>query len=282
LLLRNLKLWASLDAPLRETFDDYGFKILTDDDLKLLQERIGETSKENRVNLGYADFFGFSKEFFRFLKEKKRFQEVFGAAVSLGSILDRQLMDFINAKIPESIFLHITVPLLLTGRIHRFSLGVAHPYLFDRLVPRVLGSKPLEILSKYNPRFKLDKDELISEIAKTLFEISERIMKGDYSGLAGDAATVEFKKKLYGHIHEGLSSIQDARNVFDRDIVLIRPVLGQIEEEIGRLVSVERTVDIKDISFFEDKGEAKRVFDTIREVEGDHEMSGPKGTGRDE
>lgn len=47
----------SADKVIRNALDDYGLKYLTDEDLKQLQIRISNTKEENRINLGFVDFF---------------------------------------------------------------------------------------------------------------------------------------------------------------------------------------------------------------------------------
>ena len=57
----------SADKLLRSALEDHGLKLLTDSDLKKLQERIGNTNEKSRIKLGFVDFFGFSTDFFKFL-----------------------------------------------------------------------------------------------------------------------------------------------------------------------------------------------------------------------
>jgi hypothetical protein len=255
------------DKMFRTALDDYGLKVLTDEDLKVLQQRIGNIGEGNRVNLGYVDFFGFSKDFFKFLKGKA-FEDILTAVASLKSALNRELLNFVMAEINKRILLHITVKLLGTGKIHPFSVGIAMPYLFDRISVKIItGTIPKSLASKINPQSALSKDELIANISEKLFESSARIMKGDYSHLVGNPADIEFKKKLYEHMHQGLSDIQDAKKVFSKDIDIIRPILDQIEDELERLVSAEQTIVIKDASFIENEIEMKRALQTVLEID---------------
>lgn len=266
----NIKTVVSIQAAdkiVRTALNDYGLKLLTDNDLHDLQKRIGNTSKENRINLGYVDFFGFNIEFFKFLKGK-RFEDVLKAVMSLQSILHRELLSFVNAETNKLIFSYITVPLLFQGKIHSFSVGVAAPYLFDRILPKISdGSIPKILLTEYFPKSNISKEELIAKTAEILFESSERVMKGDYTHLVGNADEVRLKKKIYAHMHKGFSTIQDARVVFKKDIELIRPVLDQIEEQLSRLISKEQTIIIKDFDFFENKDDIKKIFDTLKVIE---------------
>ncbi|HHF8520992.1 TPA: hypothetical protein ACPT0L_004779, partial [Escherichia coli] len=72
----------SADKVIRNALDDYGLKYLTDEDLKQLQIRISNTKEENRINLGFVDFFGYNKEFFKSLKGEP-FKQVIEAVASV-------------------------------------------------------------------------------------------------------------------------------------------------------------------------------------------------------
>lgn len=102
-------------------------------------------------------------------------------------------------------------------------------------------------------------------------------MKGDYSRLVGDPALVEFKKRIFDHMHQGLNSIEDAKVVFEKDIALISPVLDRIETEISVLVNEVRTIVVKDAAFLEDEKELTRMFQTIRDIDTDATKSATAG-----
>jgi len=255
------------DNLIRNALDDYGLKYLTDDDLKRLQDRIGNTKEENRVNLGFVDFFGFNKEFFKSLKGDP-FKEVMTAVANVKCSLDKYLIDFISSKINELVQRKITNGLLLKGKIHPFSVGIASPYLFQRLSSTISAkSMPKEMLPKYYPQLSMTPKELISDISNILCKSSERIMAGDYSELVGTQDLVALKINIYNHMHRGLNNIDDAKSIFERDIKVIRPVLDEIELEIKDLLQDERTVVIKDSSFFDDQDEMKLLAARIKAVD---------------
>lgn len=257
----------SADKVIRNVLDDYGLKYLTDEDLKQLQNRISNTKEENRINLGFADFFGYNKEFFKSLKGEP-FKEVMEAVASVTVSLDKYLMDFISSKIHELTFEKITIKLLYSGEIHPFSVGVVTPYLFQRLSLKVLSKKlPKKLVTKFHEQAFLSKMELIDSIAMQLFETSERVMKGDFSQLVGTPEDIEFKKKIYAHSHNGFNSIEDAKVTFFKDIHIIMPNLDVIEEKISELLQEERTVVIKDASFLDSDDEIQKIVKTLNMIE---------------
>jgi len=252
---------------IRNAFEDYGLKYLTDEDLKILQERIGNTGEKDRINLGFVDFFGYSKEFFKYIK-KNGFKELMISVTGVNSLLDKYQLNFIISKIHELILVKITDKLLKREKIHSFSIQVAAPYLFKRLTMKLLSKNmPKDMLPKYYPQFSMTKDELIDEIAQTLFETSEKVMKGDFSQLVGNPNEIDLKIKIYRELHSGFKDINDAKLTFLQDINLIRPVLDEIEDEIGVLIPEEKTIVIKDSSFFNNKREIEKLAKTIREID---------------
>lgn len=255
------------DNVIRKALDDYGLKMLTDIDLKSLQQRIGETEDNDRINLGFVDFFGYNTEFFKFIKGDE-LKKLMTSIADVGVVLNKQQLDFVNSKINEHIQQKITHELLFFNKIHVFSVGIAAPYLFKRLSLKLISkSMPQEMVPKMYPHSKLSKDDLINEISEQLFEASNRVMKKDYSQLVGNPSLVQFKINLYNHMHQGLKNIEDARKVFNKDIEVLKPVLDEIEDLIGKLISDSRTVVIKDGSFFDNKDDISLLKKTIDKIE---------------
>lgn len=257
----------SADRVVRNALDDYGLKYLTDEDLKKLQSRIAHTKEENRINLGFVDFFGYNKEFFKSLNGES-FKEIMESVASVTTLLDKYLLDFISSKINELIIEKVTMGLLNQGKIHPFSVGVAGPYLIQRLSLKVLSKKmPKALATQFYKQASQPKMELISSIAIQLFEASERVMNGDLSHLVGTPEDIEFKKRIYDHIHAGFESIEDAKITFSQDIKTIIPTLDVIETMINELLQEERTVVIKDASFLDNEGEMKQLAKTLNMIE---------------
>jgi len=256
-----------VETIMRKVFDDHGLKLLTDDDIKNFQQRITEVHDTHRINLGFVDFFGFSIDFFRYMKGDQ-LRDILRQAAALNTSLNIKIMEFIQSEIMKQIFEKITLNLLYTGKIHPFSVNIAAPYLFRRLS---LNMATLGIsdgfAKKLYPEATMTKDELINSISKYIFDTSAQIMQGNYSSLVGDQEMVVFKKQLYNHIHSGFSTIDDAKERFLLDIEFIKPVLDDIEEIISPLLSKTRTILIKDSSYLEDKSQFDRVLKTVNAIE---------------
>lgn len=257
------------DNLIRKALDDYGLRMLTDNDLKSLQQRIGNIEDNDRINLGFVDFFGYSTEFFKFIKGDE-FKKLMNSIADVSGVIHKQQLDFINSQIHLHIQKKITHELLFFNKIHVFSVGVAAPYLFHRLSLKLISkTMPQEMILKIYPHSKLSKDDLINEISEQLYESSNRVMNNDYSHLVGNPSDILFKINLYNHMHQGLNNIDDAKKVFNRDIAIIKPVLDEIEEIIGKLIPDSKTVVIKDGSFFDNEDDVSLLKRTIDKIEKD-------------
>lgn len=255
------------DTLIRTAFEDYGLRLVTDEDLKELQTRIGSVGEENRINLGFVDFFGYSRDFFRFLQGAK-FQQVMSSAAGLMGLLDKELLNFLVSEIHRRVYEKITIELLNKKLIHPFSAGLPPPYLLDRLTPAVVaGTLPKDLLNKYYPQCSMSKEEVIAKVSERLFDASSRVMDGDYSHLVGNPDDIAFKLRIYAHMHQGLGSIDDAKTVLSSDLKVMMPVLDEIETEIVKVIASRRTIVIKDAGFFEDDGQLKRMLCTIQSIE---------------
>lgn len=256
-----------VDKVMRKTLDDYGLRLITDIDLKALQDRIGEVNESDRVNLGLADFYGYSTEFFKFI-QRDELKKLLESVANVTTTLNRLELDFLNSKIHEYTLQKITYPLLFSKKIHPFSVGIAAPYLFQKLSLKLISkSMPEGLIPKLYPHSELNNDELIGSISEQLFESSSRIMNKDYSQLVGEPNIIEFKISIYENMHRGFRNINDARDVFKHDIQILKPILDEIEKEISDLISETKTIVIKDGSFLDNDTDILRFKKTIDKIE---------------
>jgi len=261
--VKNVTDLDSADRLMRNALEDYGLSYLTDRDLKNIQSRIKDTPEGNRLNFGLVDFYGYNKEFFRFLNNEQ-FKDLMYNIINIKNILDKYLLDFVNSKIDELVFQKITKELLHKGKIHPFSVQIAKPYLFDRISAKILANTmPKKMLQDFYPQYFMNAEELIFKISQHLFGVSERILDGDYSQLEGTPDIVQRKVEIFKHLHKNLSTLDEIKSVFDTDIQLIRPVLDEIEDYINEFLQEERTVIIKDASFFDKESEFNTFKDSM-------------------
>ncbi|WP_146605487.1 hypothetical protein [Ralstonia pseudosolanacearum] len=265
----NIKTVVSIDDAdkvVRKALEDYGLRLLTDDNLRALQSRVSATPENHRLSLGMADFYGYSLDFFKSLNNES-LKEVLSTVASLRMMIDGKLMDFVHTEIRKRVFNDVTRPLLHTGRIHPFSAGLAAPYLAKRMTPLLsAGNVPEALAEKYVPESKKSSAEIIDEVSEILLSSSERIVAGDYSQVVGDPHLIELKKRLFEHIHHGLPNIDTARARLGTDLPVMLPVLEKIEMELKMLLSETRTIVIGDSSFFDNKEKLRQVVGTFGQL----------------
>jgi len=255
------------DTLIRKALEDYGLPLVTDENLKELQTRIVSVEEDNRINLGFVDFFGYSQDFFRFLQGSK-FQQLMDSISGLMGLLHKELLNFLVSEIHRQVHEKITIELLNKQLIHPFSAGFPLPYLFDRLIPAIVaGTLPNDLLTKYYPQCSMTKEDVIAKVSEMLFDASSRVMDGDYTHLVGNPDDVAFKLGIYARMHQGLESIDDAKEVLSSNLNVMLPILDQIEMDIGKVNASRRTVVIKDASFFEDGEQLTRMLSTIQSIE---------------
>ncbi|APO58388.1 hypothetical protein BA71_00036 [Acinetobacter baumannii LAC-4] len=256
----------SADDLIRKALDDYGLKLLTDDDLKFIKDRIDDTPVEQRIGFGFVDFYGFSNEFFQNL-DSNEFGEILKAIVDFQMLLNNKLVNLANKKIISSIFNKVTIPLLYTKKIHPFSASLCGLYLVKRVIVSILhGGMPENFKFSLVKEARKSDQEIYEEVISHLLASSERVINGDYSELKGDEAEISKRIKYYEHIHEGMNSIDDLKKQIYLDLNILKPVLKEVEEDLRKLFSEKRTIMITDSSFWNDNKKIKKFFDNTKIV----------------
>ena len=177
-------------------------------------------------------------------------------------------MDFMQSKMHELILSDITTQYLQKGLVHKFSVQIAAPYLMQKISKALIGGTvPAVLHEKLFPDLFLSQEKQILAISEKLFECSERILKGDYSIWAGEQDMVNLKIGLYLDMHNGIKSIDELKATFQKDIKLLIPVLNQIEQKLNNFISVNRTIIVKDSSFFDDNVNLEKVLKSIQCIE---------------
>lgn len=265
----NIKVVIDLDNAdtlFRKVLDDYGLKLLTDEHLKFIKERIDHTPVDQRIGFGFVDFYGFSNEFFKNLNPTE-FGEILKAVVDFQKLLNSRLVDLAYKNIYSFIFNKITKPLIYTQKIHPFSASLSAPYLVKRVIVSMLhGGVPESFKFSLVKEAKKNDEEIYEEIINYLLSCSERIMNGDYSELRGDEIDISKKIKYYEHLHEGMNDIKDLRKQIYLDLIILKPILKEIENDIRKLFSEKRSIMITDASFLSDNEKIKKIFDNSKEV----------------
>jgi hypothetical protein len=250
---------------LRRVLAESNVKYITDNDLKIFQKRVGDTPSCQRINFGLVDLYGYSLDFFRWMDDSQKL-DVLRTIAEGKAYLDMKLMDYVCSQISEQIFQEITIKLLATQMIHRFSVGVAGPYLTLRILPLVAFSEfPIEIANSIVVH--MSKDQAIDYVAEQLFDTSAKAFANDFSTFSGTPDLIDLKKKILAHSHDGIHSVDELRAVFAKDRIVLMPVLDAIEAHLKSLCSHSRTVVVKGASFFSDNEQLEMVMQTISSLD---------------
>jgi hypothetical protein len=254
------------DQVMRKALDDYGLRLLTDEDLKSIQARISQINPDHRVGFGFVDFYGYSIDFFRSLKSEE-YGEILNIVSNLQMALNRKLLDFIRTEMDNLILSEVTCKLLGTRKIHQISVGVCAPYLLKRVLPNVMNNGIPDFLLDKIFMGKLESSEnVIADVVEKLMKTSEKIMAEDYSNLVGDDELIEMKKELFKHMHQGLPDITAARERIELDLSILRPVLKSMEDKLNQSVSAIRTIVISDSSFLNNKDKVVKILETCTKI----------------
>lgn len=240
--------------------DEFGFNLLTDEDLKNIKIRIEDVDDIFRVNLLSSDFFGFHKDFFVYLLDNNKFEHFLKLISNLSIESNKLLIEFLNNEIQKEIIEKLTNPLILKGKIHRYMGSFCNMYIFRRLMPEVSINDMSETSYRhFDKYYSMTKKEVISSISENLFISSEKFLSGDFSDITGTPQERQFKiTKLLPKIHEGFHSISDVKHRFQIDIQKIMPILDEIEREIKKLFHRQRTIVIT----------GQDVFDHLKQHQG--------------
>ncbi|HAV3678533.1 TPA: hypothetical protein JIE55_003653 [Acinetobacter baumannii] len=82
----------------------------------------------------------------------------------------------------------------------------------------------------------------------------------------GDEEDLAKKKLYYKHLHEGVNDIEELRKQIYLDLIILKPILKEIEKDLKKLFSEKRSIMITDTSFLDDKEKIKKILDNSKEV----------------
>ncbi|MDC4530149.1 hypothetical protein NQ778_11745, partial [Acinetobacter baumannii] len=68
------------------------------------------------------------------------------------------------------------------------------------------------------------------------------------------------------HLHEGVNDIEELRKQIYLDLIILKPILKEIEKDLKKLFSEKRSIMITDTSFLDDKEKIKKILDNSKEV----------------
>ncbi|RMW09888.1 hypothetical protein ALP03_00051 [Pseudomonas amygdali pv. tabaci] len=247
------------DRIVRKALADHGLKLLTDADLKIIQQRVGQQVPNKRVRLGLADFFGFSTEFFRYLQPEE-LKSLLKQVAEIKMTLNTSMLNFIDNQV-AIMELRYCRPLVARNEIHRFSSQVWKPYLFRRLASKCnFQDLPKALIEKYFPDTILPKDIVLKEISEILLDTADKVLKRDYSDMYGEGEFLAMKIRLLEKIHDGIESLEQAKILITRDLKTLMPIMDEVESKLELLLPTAPTIIIKEGDYFDDPEQLAQIM----------------------
>ncbi len=237
-----------LDNKLRE----FGLKTLTDNDLQLIQKRIGFLPENKRFRFMNVDFYGLPENLI--VKNKSKMIPVIEKLIKVQGDLSKILLDYINNEIHDQIFNRITLPYLTTGKVHPFSVQVASPYIYKLSSTALLSKQiPIDLAKKMYSKILENREKLIEEIEREIFEVAKKSFQNDYSTLKGTEALIKYKiNVLKTHLLKGFINIEDVEIQYKKDKETILPIMNEIYEYIYESIVSPLTIVLHEISVWEE------------------------------
>jgi len=230
---------------------------ISDEEVSRLASKLQALSPDHRFDTGLVSFWGYPKEFIEALSQEKKLQSHLMSLTVARSQIDAAFMQFLMSRIHDEVFRRITAK----GDVSPFTIQAATPYLFGRLGKRLHRALSGDFLSGIATPDKLMGDPL--KIKTELLRVGEAVLRNDYSGFAGDAEMVAFKKGLAAHIHAGLPTVEAMSKRFDNEWPKMTTALDEIEAELEKLIPDGPLVVVRGLEWMDDKAHLVKVFTQI-------------------
>lgn len=242
-----------------------GVAALTDEDLKIIQDRIAGTPASHRLNLGVATLFGFPPEMFA---EDGDLQARLDRIAALRQAVDQDYIDWVFGR-SRAIALDICTRPELMATTQKFARQIPGAFLgmvAKQCCERALGSDVMERIIRDvtgEPHLK-DDDARLEHVCQVLLRSGERYLAGDFSELVGDEDLVAFKLEL---IADMMAEIPDrAALVIALDLgkAIFRPILVEAADRMRDLYCHRTSILLSGGSGLDDTNALKRMADAVK------------------
>lgn len=246
---------------IKEVLDEYGMRMLTDEDLKIMQENIKEIPENYRARLLGIDVFGLPTTMFGGHSDDER--DVWQAVVDLKLKINQMVSNRIKEEIRNSIYSRITIPLVHTKKVHPHSVFFCEPYITQCVLfaytAKLFPSFLFETIGHLSNR-----DEVEKQCKQRIVATASQALQGDYSSFAGDASLVESKKNIMEYALQGLNSIKDVILHLESDLKLLRPVCDEIIDSLLEKYKYPQTIVMHNLSILDSKQYMENVAKTLK------------------
>lgn len=239
---------------LRKVFSEY-FEFKNDEDLEILRQKLKDVPKENRMFFGLFSIYGYDIDFYkRLVGDKKMLFQIADIKVEI----NKRYIDYLNETIRKYQLLFISgLP-----NISPFTKQVVVPYLFNKYALKYNETSLGQFLSKIvrgDRKGVLYEFQTIEQHKAHLLDIGEKVLKDDFSDFVGDEELLKFKKEVSFWTHKDFQTVEEMSERFDKDMIILKPIIEIIEEQIVKITPVNPTIIIEDKGL----GETEKDFADI-------------------
>ncbi|HEY6160466.1 MAG TPA: hypothetical protein VI112_04560 [Bacteroidia bacterium] len=226
---------------LRKVFSEY-FEFKNDEDLEKLRQKLKDVPKENRMFFGLFSIYGYDIDFYkRLVGDKKLLFQI----ADIKTEINKRYIDYLNETIRKYQLLFISgLP-----NISPFTKQVVVPYLFNKYALKYNETSMGQFLSqivKGGRKGVIYEFQTIDQHKAHLLEIGEKVLKNDFPDFVGDEELLKFKKEVSYWTHKDFKTVEEMSERFDKDMVILKPILDKIEEQLVKITPVNPTIIIED------------------------------------
>lgn len=218
-----------------------GFK--SNEDLEKLRARLQNIPNEKIMKFGLFSLYGYDKNFFKKLTSNR---DIFYQIANVKLAISKLFIDYLREQIEKYILIFISgLP-----NISPFTKQVASPYLFNRFALAHMRAESGDFLMSMSKRKDsyVVRFQTVHQIKEHLLETGQAVLNSDYSSFVGDDELVALKKNLAEFIHRGFKSVDEMSEQFDKDMIVLQPILDTIDREIEKIMPQNATLLIENTS----------------------------------
>ncbi|WP_158743029.1 hypothetical protein [Acidisphaera sp. L21] len=244
-----------------------GVGLLTDEDLKIIKERIEQTPPSHRANFGFAATFGYPREMF---SGDAGLKARVGRLAVLLQEMNGDYSDWLFARgntfaddiceSPEGMYSHPyarQVPRAFFGYVLR-----------DLLQEKLSGDVMGQIIAKLSGQGRYPDDEArLAAVRQELLAQGQRYVVGDFSQLAGAPELVALKRQVIQGLMQGLSSDQQLEQALDVGIAAMKPKLFGGASSLRQLCAYKPSIFIMGVDAIDQPAVVKLMAETVRGLE---------------
>ena len=250
---------------LDQSLEEHGLPLLTDVDLKILQDNIKKIPSDARLHLMGVDILGVKREIFNIKDEK--FLELYKQLLRAWNLLIQLIMERISNEVHTNIFEKITTPLLMKGKVHPNSISFCAPYITKCVLQIFLELSQPNFLSEnrsQNEKFK----KIEEEVGYEVLDCAKKAFNGDFSMLKGNRQLKEFKiDMMKNKLLSGFNSIDEIEQKFYNDLSLLKPVCDDIINSLLEKYSFPKTIVVHDLSIWNSHEYSEQMTETLKSLD---------------